>query len=161
MAGSHEVPLDCTHCAEGQVLIQRVSTLEAVFTKHLERFDTHMEREEKAFNKIYDKLEQISRDLGNVQKEGMRERQTCKTEIEQDVEYELEKIETKLNGFVTKAEARMIWVVVTTVILGAAWFFSNVQLSDSNVKQNALIELNRTQTAILKELKGLNQRGKP
>lgn len=148
---------NCGACPEIVQLKADVGLMRQSMSTHLTAFDKHITAGDRIVESIFAKLEQISRDIGNVHGQALRDRGDFKNEMEAEIKQELRHLETQLDKFVTKGEVRLGWMVATTVIAVTLWFFSNVN-TNSTITAQSVQQMQQSHQELLN---AINKLAKP
>jgi hypothetical protein len=151
MAGSSDTTDPCRQLwIEHQDLKVVVRENNVRIEGHLRRFSEHLEMEERSFKEIKDSLAILAHEIQKIHIDMVNLKKDTREEIQQDLEHCKDQLGQRMDRHVTKHEVRLVWFVVTTLVLAGLWIWTNIPKQDTSAQME---RIHQTHQELLLELK--------
>jgi len=117
---------------------------------HLKRFSEHLDMEEKNFVEINKSLKDLAFNVNQLRTEMGNLKKETKDEIMQEMNECKEALGKRMDLHVTKHEVRLVWFIVTTMVIAGLWIFSNAPKYNTDEQMD---RIHSTHQELLQELR--------
>jgi len=154
MAGSNDTIDSCRQLlAEHQVMKVAVCENNIRVDTHLQRFAEHLAAEERSFTALQDRVSKVTQTVQGIQMDLAGVRRDMQDETRKNISEVKTQLTEKMSGHVSKNEVKFVWFVVTTLLGGALWMWSNIPAKESAAQKKRIQETERLLLNELRQLK--------